>query len=63
MLKMNFNDVEKNLDKVCTAVVENSEATIIKLADGANVVMMSKLQYDNLVKKIKDAEMYSCNYK
>ena len=52
MLATNPSDVRNNLKRFMDAVVDDHEALIIVRPEGRDVVMLSKVEYDNMVENI-----------
>ncbi|MCM1102536.1 MAG: type II toxin-antitoxin system prevent-host-death family antitoxin [Clostridium sp.] len=58
MIATNFSNVRNNFKEVCERVVQDSDIAIITRKNGENVVLMSQVQYDNLMENfhIRDSK-------
>lgn len=52
MIASNFSNVRNNFKEVCDRVVQDSEIAIITRKNDENVVLMSQVQYDNLMENL-----------
>lgn len=52
MIATNFKDVRTNFKDVCDRVVQDSDIAIITRKNNENVVLMSQMQYDNLMENL-----------
>ncbi len=52
MIATNFSNVRNNFKDVCDRVVRDSDIAIITRKNDENVVLMSQVQYDNLIENL-----------
>lgn len=52
MIATNFSNVRNNFKEVCDRVVHDSDIAIITRKNDENVVLMSQVQYDNLMENL-----------
>ena len=52
MIETNFSNVRNNFKDVCDRVVRDSDIAIITRKNDENVVLMSQVQYDNLIENL-----------
>lgn len=52
MIATNFSSARNNFKDVCDRVVHDSDIAIITRKNGENVVLMSQVQYDNLMENL-----------
>ncbi len=52
MIATNFSYVRNNFKEVCDRIVQDSDIAIITRKNDENVVLMSQIQYDNLMENL-----------
>lgn len=52
MIVTNFSNVRNNFKEVCDHVVQDSDVAIITRKNDENVVLMSQVQYDNMMENL-----------
>lgn len=52
MIETNFSNARNNFKEVCDRVVHDSDIAIITRKNDENVVLMSQVQYDNLMENL-----------
>ena len=52
MIAKNIRNAVENFDKTCDDVIQNCEPMIITRDNGANVVLISQTEYDNLCENL-----------
>lgn len=52
MIATNFSNVRNHFKEVCDKVVRDSDIAVITRKNDENVVLMSQVQYDNLMENL-----------
>ena len=58
MIAKNIRNAVENFDKTCDDVIQNCEPMIITRDNGANVVLISQTEYDNLCENLYLCHLY-----
>lgn len=52
MIVINFSNAKNNFKKICNKVIQDADIAIITRKNNENVVLMSQVQYDNLMENL-----------